>query len=149
MDKLKIKEQSDLIFNKYQLVENLYEDYAKMVGLTYISLIVLRIIYDTLEDCTQKLICEQTHMPKQSINTVIKSFLKQGFIELKEIDSDRRNKKIWLSESGKVYADKVLRKLLDAEKNALKNLTFEQRNMMIELMSMYEKGFREGIYDEN
>lgn len=53
---------------------------------------VLDVIYDFPENCTQKFICEKPNFPKQSVNMIIKSFLEQGYLELNEIPSDRRNK---------------------------------------------------------
>jgi len=126
-------------------MEKLYDQYARSVGLTYSSLSILEIIYDTPVNCTQKLICEEMHYPKQSVNLIIKSFLEQGYIEMKEIKSDRRNKALRLSKSGRVYADKVIGNLTRAEDAAIEGLTSEERQTFIEIMRKMEHGFREKI----
>lgn len=77
---------------------------AASVGLTYQGLNVLNAIYETAEDCTQKNICAQTHLPKQSVNVIIRSFLDQGYAELKEQSRDRRNKIIRFTASGQDFA---------------------------------------------
>ena len=71
-------------FNKIMLgIEKIYEDYAKRVGLTYMSLTVLQIIYHFDKPCTQKNICEDSHYNKQIVNSIIKNFY-----ESSEISSD-------------------------------------------------------------
>lgn len=122
-------------------VEKHYETYAKSVGLTYPGLAVLRIIYETPENCTQKFICEQTLYPKQSVNLIIRSFWKQGYIEMKEIDSDRRNKAIKLSESGLQFTAQVIERLERAEAAAMTSLTDDQRCIMLKLLWEMERGF--------
>ena len=62
--------------------------------LTYMSYTVLEIIYSHSDCCTQKLICEQSLYTKQTVNTIIKAFWQQGYLELKEDPADRRNKTI-------------------------------------------------------
>lgn len=145
MDKPTIKNQADLLSERFQSIDNLYDDYAKSVGLTYMSLLILEIIFATPENCTQKLICQQTRLPKQSVNTVIKSFLDQGYIDLKEDPSDRRNKKIRLSEAGRTYAEQIIETMWNAEQLAMEKMTVEQRNMLVELIGLYEKNFKHYI----
>ena len=52
-----VREQLRQFFDIMDSIEDLYETYAKSVGLTYAGLLVLDIIYDTPENCTQKFIC--------------------------------------------------------------------------------------------
>jgi len=106
---------------------------------------ILGIIYSTPENCIQKLISEQTYLPKQTVNTIIKSFLDRGFVELKDIAADRRNKRIWLNEAGKEYADNIIGKLCEAEKEAMEHLTSEQRIVLIELIGIYEEQFKASV----
>lgn len=145
MDKPTIKNQADLLSERFQSIDNLYDDYAKSVGLTFMSLLILEIIFATPENCTQKLICQQTRLPKQSVNTVIKSFLDQGYMDLKEDPSDRRNKKIRLSEAGRTYAKNIIETMWNAEQLAMEKMTLEQRNMLVELIGLYEKNFKQYI----
>ena len=70
----------DKLMEQFQNMDNAYEDYARSKGLTYLSLMVLEEIYELGGGCTQKRISEDTHYPKQSINLVIKAFLKDGVL---------------------------------------------------------------------
>ena len=90
----------DKLIEQFQNMDNAYEAYAKSKGLTYLSLMVLDVIYALGDGCTQKQISEDTHYPKQSINLVVKSFLEDGIIELRELPENRKNKGITLTEKG-------------------------------------------------
>lgn len=144
MSHLTMQEQISLFFNSWRSIDKLYDEYAKSIGLTYLGLNVLNVIYET-GTCMQKTICEKTRLPKQSVNVIIRSLWKQGYIEMKELDTDRRNKEIRLSESGKKYAEQTIGKLLMAEKSAMEQLTHEQRQSMVDLIKQVEINLREII----
>lgn len=137
-----MREQAMAFNDNWHAIDKLYEAYAKSVGLTYMSFLVLDIIGTTPEGCTQKLICDQTLLPKQSVNTIIKSFLDRGIIKLKELAADRRNKEIRLSKKGKAYTDKLLHPIWDAEEKALGSIPHEQRQMLVDLTKQFELSMR-------
>lgn len=128
-----------------QSLDRLYEEYAKAKGMTYMSLTVLDVIYEQPECCTQKQICEQTHYPKQSVNLIINTFRESGYIELREIPSDRRNKQIILTAKGKTYADEVIGKLWEADEKATNTLSEKQRDELLKLIKIYENAFSEEV----
>ena len=107
-------------------INSIYEDYARTVGLSYTSLHMLHMIYLT-ENCTQKMIADQTFLPKQTVHSVIQSFLKQGLVELYEFPEDRRIKTLHLTERGKIFADGILPKITEAELNSLKQFDDSER----------------------
>lgn len=61
------------------------------------GLIILYEIYE-IENCMQKKLCEYCFIPKQTVNAVVTSFYKNGWIMLEEMPQDRRNKTIHLTE---------------------------------------------------
>ena len=113
-----------------------YEEYAKSVGLSYTGLAILCAVYD-MENCTQKMICEKCFLPKQSVNSVITMFYKQGWVTLEEQPEDRRNKTISFTKAGKVYAEGVLSRVREAERIAMESLSDEQRKALVELTHKY------------
>ena len=125
-----------------QGIEKIYEDYAKSVGLTYMSLTVLEIIYYSETPCTQKEICEQSHYNKQMVNTIVKSFYDKGYLMLTEVEADRRNKHISLSESGRNYADSIMNPLWEIEKQALSVLSDKERETLLEMMGRCYEGYK-------
>lgn len=145
MKRLSIEEQTSMLISSWRAIDELYVQYAKSVGLTYLGLIVLETIYNMPKVCTQKEICEKTNLPKQTVNVIIRTFWEQGFLELHEIQSDRRNKEIRFSKSGKKFGDRVIGELLKVEKRVMEQLTYEQRQEMIEIMKKAELSFKEII----
>lgn len=64
---------------------------------------------------TQKRYIEEFDVPKQSINNVILSLKKRGFIEMRQSEEDKRAKIIMLTEEGRHYATELLLPLFEVE----------------------------------
>ncbi|MDO5426158.1 MAG: MarR family winged helix-turn-helix transcriptional regulator [Eubacteriales bacterium] len=126
----------------WQGIDMIYEDYARSVDIPYTSLYILNMLTQT-ENCTQKLICERTLLPKQTVNTVITGFWKSGLVELRELPEDRRTKAIHLTQKGREYADDVIPHIREAENRAMARLSDAQRKALLEGMEIYCEAFRE------
>lgn len=127
--------------DQLQEINRIYEDYARSADIPYTTLQILDLITKT-ENCTQKIICERTFLPKQTVNNVITAFYKQGYVRLQELPEDRRNKTIHLTESGQEYADRVIPQIREAEYGAMEKLTPQQRKNLLESMRIYSEVFR-------
>ncbi|MBP3704340.1 MAG: winged helix-turn-helix transcriptional regulator [Clostridia bacterium] len=125
-----------------QGIEKIYEDYARSVGLTYMSLTVLEIIYYAEEPCTQKMICAQCHYNKQIVNAIVKGFLDKGYLQMSELASDRRNKQLMLTESGREYAGKILLPLWEIEQEALSVLSEDERDALLGMLGRCYAGYK-------
>ena len=113
-----------------------YEEYAKSAGLSYTSLSVLSAIY-TKPGRTQKELAEDCFLPKQTVNAVVTSFLKNGWVRLEEMPKDRRNKTVNFTEIGEENASKIIDKVRKCEDEAMNGLTEEQREELLDLTEMY------------
>lgn len=136
-----IDEEIEQFCSNLYALNRIYEDYARSVDVPYTTLEILNLIM-TIENCTQKIICERTFLPKQTVNNVITSFCRQGLVELRELPSDRRNKTLHLTEQGKTYAEKLIPPVHEAERKAMKKLTARQRKGLLEGMKAYCEAFR-------
>jgi DNA-binding MarR family transcriptional regulator len=145
MSSAKIKEQVTEYYRLYREINVEYEEYAKSIGMTYSSLIVLYIIYDYPENCTQKTIRDESFLPKQTVNQIITSFYRQGIVKLIEVESDRRRKTIHLTDSGLEYANGIIPKIKDAENKAVESLTKSQRVALLETTEQLISNFRKFI----
>ncbi len=147
MDKLKLKEQSEQLIKFHRDISGFYNDYAKSVGLTYASLEVLGIIWYgkccLQEEITQKTVTQKAYLPKQTVNAIIKAFIKHDLIKpLVESGLDKRNKVIEFTENGKEFAEKVITKMKEAEYNALDSLGEEKRIALVEIISQYRDNLK-------
>ena len=131
----------DKLIEQFQNMDNAYEAYAKSKGLTYLSLMVLDVIYALGDGCTQKQISEDTHYPKQSINLVVKSFLEDGIVELRELPENRKNKGITLTEKGRRLCDDVIVPLLRQEEAAMHEMGEKESAELLRLVELYGNAY--------
>lgn len=113
-----------------------YEDYAKSVDLNFTSLSILSALYET-ENCTQKMLCEQCFLPKQTVNTAVTAFYKKGWIRMQELPEDRRNKTIHFTEEGQREAERIMQKVRESERQAMGGLSKEEREQLLSLTRRY------------
>lgn len=132
---------------EWQSITMTYNDYARTVGISYTSLQVLKYITG-IENCTQKIICEMSFLPKQTVNTIITGFYKKGYVELRELPEDRRIKSIHLTEKGREYVATFSPHIEKAEYEAMEALSEEQRTMLLEGIRQYGKIFRERLFSD-
>ena len=131
----------DKLIEQFQNMDNAYEAYAKSRGLTYLSLMVLDEIYDFGDGCTQKQISEDTHYPKQSINLVVKTFLEDGIVELRELPKNRKNKGITLTDKGRQLCDDIIVPLLRQEETAMLEMGEKESSELLRLVELYGNAY--------
>lgn len=135
-----IKEYCSLL----QMWNSSYEEYAKSVGLSFTSLSILSAIFSN-EKCTQKKLCEICFLPKQTVNAVITSFIKKEWIKMEEDPEDRRSKIIILTDRGKTVGDGIIKNVRESERNAMLNLSKEERDALINSTKRYVSLCRESL----
>lgn len=113
-----------------------YEDYAKSVGLSYTSLCILNAIYET-DGCTQKQLCSLCFLPKQTVNAAVTGFYSKGWLRMRELPEDRRNKALHLTELGRKKAEHILQNLRECDRIAMSSLTADEQKQLISLTRRY------------
>ena len=84
---------------------------------------------------TQKMIAEYTGFSKQTVNTVIRSLKKNGYIEIISGNSDRKEKQVKLTAKGMEYSLKILTPLYELENNIFEMIGEERiKGMMNDLV---------------
>ena len=141
MDGKKVENEVRQFCDAWQGLNTIYEDYARSQNIPYTNLYILSLLI-RMENCTQKMICERSLLPKQTVNTIITYFYKSGMVELHELPEDRRAKSIHLTEKGRKYAMQVVPHIHQAEIKAMEKLTDEQRASLLAGMKIYCEAFR-------
>ncbi|MCH3977850.1 MAG: MarR family winged helix-turn-helix transcriptional regulator [Candidatus Methanomethylophilus sp.] len=144
MEGSKKTDRTDRLMDSTAAADRLYQDYAKSVGMSYTSLLVLDILYDA-GPISQKEISEAMMCSKQSVNQIVRALWEKGYAELSEDLSDRRNKQVRLTESGTAYAEKLLLPLYEASENAFDVLGAEKSEEMIRSVIAYTRRLSENI----
>lgn len=142
-----IKSQLKDYYNFWFGMNNLYELWSKKHNLSYYSLFVLYIIKENQEKCTQKMICDQLLLPKQTVNTILNSFEKNGHVIRTVDERNKRTKLISFTKEGEVYSENILNELEQFEVKAMLKMTSEQRTQMAEINNLSLKCFEEA-FDE-
>ncbi len=127
----------------------MYEEWAKKQGLSSNSVLVLYSLYELKENCTQKSISQKWSIPKQTINTILKEFSANGYIELLADKEDKRNKLITLTPKGKTYASEIIEALHKRELFAMNQMGLDNVTRMNDDTELFINLFRDGGLLEN
>jgi len=125
-------------------LDNMIGQYAKNIGINITTLFILELLAMEDEKYTQKDLCEKLMLPKQLVNAVIKTFWEQGYVELKEA-ADRRHKIIYLTHSGRAYADSILTPFNLADERAWDIFTDSELTSIATALERYERAMEENL----
>ena len=128
----------------WQKIDVHYNQYARKTGVNFTALVVLELLNSAAVPYTQKALCEHLAVPKQFMNAIINNFREQGYVVLNEA-RDRRNKEIHLTESGKVYFNKVSKPVNDADDAAWLSFNEEELAIFIRALEKYERALAMGL----
>lgn len=124
----------------------LYSSWAASRNINYYLLLVLYAL-EGQEAMTQKKVCICTGLTKQTVNSVIRSLKEEGYIELSPGSGDRREKQIFLTESGKVYFRELLAPLHKMEQRVIEIMGNDRVGQMLDDIVLFntllEKEMRE------
>lgn len=126
-----------------------YDDWAREQGLSSNSALILYTLYEEKENCTQKSISQMWSIPKQTVNTILKEFSANGYIELSADKKDKRNKLIMLTPKGNAYAGKIVESLRKRELFAIDQMGLENITRMNDDTELFINLFKRGGSLEN
>ena len=114
----------------------LYARAASVLGIGYPEMMVLYAL-ETMGDVTQKQIALDTGMQKQTVHTVVSALQKKGYLLLEASESDKREKRIVLTESGREYARGRIAPLRKAEDKIYRTIGKERLQAMCETLDLF------------
>lgn len=91
----------------------------------------------TMGELTQKQIAENFGMQKQTVHTVVSALQKKGYLLLEASEGDKREKRIVLTESGQVYAHRMIAPLRKAEEKVYRTIGNERLQAMCEILDLF------------
>lgn len=115
-----------------------YAEWAKLHGVNYNIMAVLYTAYHN-QNCSQKFICEEWQIPKQTVNTTCRDLIRSGIIEQKQSTGDKREICISLTEKGKEFANPLVCELLEIENRILNYMGQEKTKSLFDLLISYSK----------
>lgn len=126
------------LFNQlYKEMDEIYHQYAKRQGISDTALWLLYSLYEDGAGYTQRELCSAWHYPPQTINSALKSLVNQGYIQLKPVEGNQKNKRIVLTEAGNEMMQEIISPLIRAEKRTFQRLEKSERDALLSLTHKY------------
>lgn len=135
------------IVNAINKMEGLYEHQAKFSGANENEATLLYALDDGMPH-TQKQLCEDWMLPRTTVNTIIKKWESQGYLELKHVKGTRRLKEICLTQKGREFACEVLSDIYEKEDIAMSETLKECSSKFIDDLELFTSKL-EKVFLEN
>ena len=133
-----IKQLMDILYN----IDVQYSRAARALGFKE-NLFWFLYALDNNEPISQKQMIIDRQMPKTTLNTIVKECEKKGYITFQSIKGQKREKMVVVTESGKKYAQEMLKKIYKAEEKAFSDT--KDREKLIELATSYYKNLKKSF----
>ena len=111
-----------------------YYEIAKKIGIKENTLLLLDILREKKQH-SQKQICDDWHIPRTTLNTIIKECVRSGYIVLLA-QSNSKEKLISLTESGQIFADNATRTMKEAVQHSMEKI---QKEYSTDFIMVFEK----------
>ncbi len=121
-----------------------YELYARKMGVNNTAMYIFYLIYVN-DYISQRQICDFTKYPKQTVNTVVMAYQRDGYIEMVEDSTDRRRKILHLTPKGMEFCEQVLPPIINAEKRAFDHFSKDKQHRLMTLFGEYNQVFQEEL----
>lgn len=129
-------------------IHGLYAVWARNKGINYNVLAVLCSVYQT-QGCTQRHICDEWCLAKQTVNTTCKELIGKGLLASTQNTTDRRETSLVLTESGYSFIEPICAELKTIEQHIYETMGKEKVEQLLELYLEYteltENQFRKSI----
>ncbi len=119
---------------------HLYSEWAKEQGINFNVWAVFYTI-DKYQQCTQKQVCTEWIVPKQTMSTLCKQLVEEGLIVLTQSADDKREKTMTFTDTGKAYALPILQKLKQLERTILLEFGEAEMKHMVTSMKRFTEIF--------
>lgn len=121
---------------KTNMITRQYTEWAKRHGVNFNILAVLYTAYHK-KNCSQKYVCIEWNIPKQTINTTCRDLMASGIIEQVQSTGDKREICISLTDKGKKLAAPIVKELLAIESRILDDMGQEKINQFFDLYNEF------------
>lgn len=89
--------------------------------------------------CTQKQICDEWYLPKQTVFNICKEFREKGWIEFYPSPTDKRERIMQLTNAGKLQAEPIYEATTEMFENAFNVFGKQKSSQLFALMSEFSQ----------
>ena len=129
----------------YRESNGIYHEIAVALHLTDTMFYIFYALAEDYRPLDQHRLCTDWNLPKQTVNAVITGFYKKGWVQLRELPEDRRNKTVHLTEAGAAEAERILQRVRQSEQQAMSGLTEEERAVLLSATRRYVTGCKDAM----
>ena len=127
-------------------IDNSVNQWIKHLGLNYNAFAVLYSLANAPNgQCTQKHICDEWYLPKQTVFNICKEYKEKGWIEFSESRADKREKILHLTQTGQAYAKPILQKTQAISEQAFTKFGKKKTMQLFALMREFSEIFQQHI----
>lgn len=133
-----------VIFNRiYKEYNEIYHEAAIRLGLSNSEFDTLYAICELGDGCKQTDICRTTFIPKQTVNSAIRTLEKKEYLTL--ASGKGRSMHIYLTEQGLQLVRRTIFPMVQIENEAFPKLTEKEYKAILHFHAQYLAALREGI----
>lgn len=122
--------------NQWRALQNVYNEYARQLGLTTSFIDVLFDLYEN-QPCTQKSVMDTLFLPKQTVSFVVNKLRQEDYLTMKTDPADRRRNLLSLTASGTKFAEQVIAPFIACEDQAMSKLTASEQQALSSLLAKF------------
>lgn len=89
--------------------------------------------------CTQKQICDEWYLPKQTVFNICKEYREKGWLEFHESPHDKRERIMRLTEAGKQYAEPAYQATTEMFERTFKTFGKQKNSQLFALMAEFNQ----------
>lgn len=131
----------------YKDLESVYDMFPKLCGLSGTEYWALSMIHEGIS--TQHEICEHLSMSRQTLNSAFRQLKKRGLIYLETLDTNLREKQVYLTEVGKDFIEKEISHIHQLEEDVWNQLSQDEKRQMTQLLEKYKSLLFDAIENYN
>lgn len=118
-------------------IASLYHSLAQTFRFSDSALWILYTLRLVGKPITQSELCGMLFETKQTVNSSLKKLAESGFLELRNAENSKKNKRIFLTDKGAAAAKRYADGIISAEVNAMNAIAEEKRLAFIEAYEEY------------
>lgn len=127
----------DLLGKHIAEMDDVLDRWVEKLGVGYNHFAVLyELVNAENGQCTQKMICDEWYLPKQTVFNICKEFREKGVIEFFESPNDKRERIMRLTEAGKQQAEPIYQATVTFFEQAFKAFG---KHKMLQLFTLMEE----------
>lgn len=120
----------------YRKAEEIYHDLSLKMGLSDSVFFILYTICENGDGCSQKFLCQQISISKQTINSAIRRLEKNGDIRLQRGEKGRELL-VYLTEQGKKLVQEKIYPIMEMEERVFVKMLKKEREEFLRLLEKY------------